>query len=75
MRERPEKNMPPREDDPHATPLGRGANPGTSVEGGPIAGSGIAGQHGHQVPGERGGPAGMADRENEDAKTTARREK
>ena len=58
--------------DERASPLGRGANPGTSVEGGPIAGTGIAGLHGHAVPHEKGGPDGMVTRENEDSVTTAR---
>lgn len=62
--ERPDTNVIP--DDPHASPLGRGANPGTSLEGGPLSASGIAGQHGHQSANARGGPDGMVSRENED---------
>lgn len=60
--------------DARASPLGRGANPGTSVEGGPIEATGIAGLHGANVPGERGGPDGMISRENEDSVPAARRD-
>ena len=60
--------------DARASPRGRGANPGTSVEGGPIEASGIGGLHGANVPGERGGPDGMVSRENEDSVPAARRD-
>jgi hypothetical protein len=66
----------PRRDqrDPHATALGRGVDPGTSVEGGPIQGQGIAGPRGDNVPGEKGGPSGEMDRDNEDSVTLSRRD-
>lgn len=70
---RPDPDMPTRKDK-RASPLGRGANPGTSVEGGPIEAEGPGGLHGHQSPGAKGGPSGLVHRENEDAKTTSRRD-
>lgn len=62
--------MIPREDE--ASPLGRGANPGTSVEGGPVRAEGVAGQHGLASAKAKGGPEGMVHRENEDADQTTR---
>ena len=64
-------------DDPRVSPLGRGANPGTSVEMGPLtdsANGSVAGQRGMGVPNERGGPDGMVSRENEDSVPAARRD-
>lgn len=63
----------PRRDE-KASPLGRGADPGTSVEGGSPDARGPAGPHGMNVPGEKGGPEGMLHRENEDAVPKARRD-
>ncbi|GEM_PF-5376155 len=60
---------------PAASPLGRGANPGTVPDTYPLAdprGS-IAGLRGMDVPGARGGPSGFEDRENEDVTPRARR--
>lgn len=71
--EKPDPDMPPRKDK-HATPLGRGADPGPSVEGSAPDAQGIAGPRGHQTPGAQGGPSGIVDRENEDAIQKARRE-
>ena len=74
---RPEEAEPRRDmRDPHASPLGRGAAPGTSVDVGPLTPSegGVAGLHGMGVPNARGGPDGMVARENEDSKQTARRD-
>lgn len=72
----PEKDDPrtiPRErDDKAVSPLGRGADPGTSVEGGPIEAEGPHGQHGHQSAKAKGGPEGLLHRENEDAVQSAR---
>lgn len=71
--ERPDPRMIPREgEDASVSPLGRGADPGTSVEGGPISASGIAGQHGRQSANAKGGPEGMLHRENEDAEQRTR---
>ena len=75
--ERPERKPEERKADPQLSPLGRGANPGASVETGPLTepGSGaIAGQRGLGVAGEKGGPAGMETRENEDDAPLARRD-
>lgn len=58
--------------DRRGSPLGRGANPGTSVERGPLRGQGIAGPRGGNVPGEKGGASGLATRENEDSVQTSR---
>lgn len=70
---RPERNVPPREEDPHATPLGRGADPGEVRGTHPLSGGpSVAGRRGHGVAGERGGPGGFVDRENEDARQEAR---
>lgn len=66
------RSIPREKDDEHVSPLGRGADPGTSVEGGPIEGSGIGGQHGHRSAGAKGGPEGILHRENEDAVQQAR---
>jgi hypothetical protein len=74
--DRPETTRAER-DDPRASPLGRGADPGPSVETGPLTASGTggaAGPHGMGVPDEKGGPEGMLHRENEDAVPTARRD-
>lgn len=72
-REKKDPRMIPREkDDRSLSPLGRGADPGTSVEGGPIEGSGIGGQHGHQSANAKGGPEGVLHRENEDAVQSSR---
>lgn len=73
-RERPDPNMIPRED-PYASPLGRGANPGPHADTAPLSGGpSIAGLRGQGVPGERGGPDGMVSRENEDVPHTARKD-
>lgn len=70
--EMPDDNA-PSEDDPYASPLGRGADPGSIDETPPLSGSGsIAGQRGAGSNGERGGPAGFVDRENEDSRQEAR---
>lgn len=74
--DRPETTRAER-DDPRASPVGRGANPGTSVETGPLTASGSggpAGLHGMGVPDEKGGPEGMLHRENEDSVPAARRD-
>lgn len=66
----------PEERDPHATPLGRGADPGPSVDAGPLRasdGGAIATPHGHQVPNAAGGPGGFHARNNEDSVPEARR--
>lgn len=66
--EKKDPRMIPREkDDKSLSPLGRGADPGSAIEGGPIEGTGIAGQHGHQSSNAKGGPEGLVHRENEDA--------
>ena len=71
--EKPDPRMIPREKDDEApSPLGRGADPGTSVEGGPISAKGPGGQHGHQSASAKGGPEGMLHRENEDAVQSSR---
>ncbi|HUR68615.1 MAG TPA: hypothetical protein VM370_05155 [Candidatus Thermoplasmatota archaeon] len=71
--EKKDPRMIPREkDDDALSPLGRGADPGTSVEGGPIQASGPGGLHGAQTPRAKGGPEGMLHRENEDAVQSAR---
>lgn len=72
--EKDEPRLIPREKDEGGklSPLGRGASPGTSVEGGPLTASGIAGQHGHQSANAKGGPGGMLHRENEDAVQSTR---
>lgn len=67
----------PEEADKHASPLGRGANPGPSVDAGPLRaseGGGIATPHGHNVPNAAGGPSGFLTRENEDSVPEARRD-
>lgn len=69
-RERPEPAQDPAE--ARASPLGRGADPGTSAEIGPITRTGIAGAKGANVPGEKGGASGLVHRENEDSVTSAR---
>ena len=67
--------MIPREQDKKGlSPLGRGAHPGTSVEGGPLEATGPGGQHGHQSANAKGGPEGTLHRENEDAAQGARDE-
>lgn len=70
--ERPAPNVTP-DDDPRASPLGRGADPGPAGEAPPVsaatAGSPVKGAN---VPGEKGGPEGFAHRENEDAGSLAR---
>lgn len=67
--------IPPEKDDKRLSPLGRGANPGTSVEGGPLGAEGIGGQHGHASADAKGGPEGQLHRENEDAVQSARDER
>jgi hypothetical protein len=64
----------PREKDEKGalSPLGRGADPGTSVEGGPLGAAGPGGQHGHASANAKGGPAGILHRENEDAAQSTR---
>lgn len=75
--EKPDPKTIPRERDERgdASPLGRGADPG--IAGGdttpiPSGGSSIAGQRGANLPGARGGPEGMVDRENEDTMQSSR---
>jgi hypothetical protein len=71
--EKKDPRMIPREkDERNTSPLGRGADPGTSVESGPIEGVGPAGQHGHQSANAKGGPEGQLHRENEDAEQRSR---
>lgn len=67
--------MEPEKDDPRmiprrdrrASPLGRGADPGTAGEGVTRGHQGPHGLHGANVPGEKGGAEGTLHRENEDA--------
>lgn len=66
------RTIPRAKDDETASPLGRGADPGASVDVGPPEAQGIGGQHGHQSSNARGGPEGMLHRENEDAGQGAR---
>lgn len=67
----------PEERDKNATPLGRNANPGTSVDTGPLqageSGS-IPTPHGHHAPNATGGPSGFLTRDNEDSIPQARRD-
>lgn len=71
--EKDDPKMIPREkDDRKLSPLGRGARPGTSVEGGPPTAEGVGGQHGHASANAKGGPEGALHRENEDAVQDAR---
>lgn len=75
--EKPDPKLIPRERDERgdASPLGRGAAPGTAGEDTaplPAGGASIAGQRGATLPGARGGPEGELDRENEDARQTRR---
>lgn len=70
--EKPDERA-PRQHDPYASPLGRGADPGTIEATAPLSGgASIAGQRGAGSNGERGGPAGFVDRENEDSVQVAR---
>ena len=70
----PRRTTPPTEaalDPEHGSPLGRGANPG-AVEAPGLDAPGIAGPHGHDVPGATRGRSGTLTRSNEDADPATR---
>ncbi|HET6405624.1 MAG TPA: hypothetical protein VFH78_13355 [Candidatus Thermoplasmatota archaeon] len=73
--EQPESNVPSmREDDPYATPLGaRTEDPGAVRGTSPLSGGpSIRGQRGHGTLSQSGGPTGLLDKENADARQRTR---
>lgn len=75
--ERPNRSAVGEDGDPHATPIGSGADAGKDFDVSPLQSSEaarIGGPHGHQTPGQTGGPAGISTKENADTITRSRRE-